>query len=393
MEESASSADRQTEHTSWDDIVKIPSVLRGIYAYGYETPSPIQAQTISHISDKKNIIAQSQSGTGKTACFVVGALTRINLNKHTTQVLILSPTRELSTQICSVVEGLSSPMAGLTVALMVGGQPIPFKPFGRAQDSHPHIVVGCPGRILDLMRRRLINVSTLKMLVMDEADVLISSKFGEQTYNILKLTHHKNPSMQIALFSATLPPDVSDIVSEFITDPVSISILPEKISLDGIKQYYIPVNDDRMKYSVIQDLYNFISVSQCIIYCNNVHRVIDLYETMMHDDFPVSCIHSNMDNEQRTKAISEFRVGKSRVMVSSDITSRGIDIQQVNMVINFDIPLDVHTYIHRIGRSGRWGRKGTAINLITRRNMRKMKEIEDYYKCSIDEFPSNYNLI
>ena len=114
---------------------------------------------------------------------------------------------------------------------------------------------------------------------------------------------------------------------------------------------------------------------------------------MMHDDFPVSCIHSNMDNEQRTKAISEFRVGKSRVMVSSDITSRGIDIQQVNMVINFDIPLDVHTYIHRIGRSGRWGRKGTAINLITRRNMRKMKEIEDYYKCSIDEFPSNYNLI
>jgi superfamily II DNA/RNA helicase len=255
------------------------------------------------------------------------------------------------------------------------------------REKVPHIIVGCPGRVFDMIRRRHINANKLKLVILDEADELLSSGFKEQVYNIFQ---YLNKNVQLALFSATLPENIYSITDKFMRNPIRISVALERLTLEGIKQYYVALDDDRQKYVTLKDLYQFISVSQCIIYCNSVKRVSDLYEAMKSDNFPVCCIHSSMDKAEREKAFAEFRSGAARVLISSNVTARGIDIQQVSIVINFDVPRDVHTYIHRIGRSGRWGRKGTGINFITRRDIQKIKEIEQYYACQIDELPGNF---
>ena len=163
------------------------------------------------------------------------------------------------------------------------------------------------------------------------------------------------------------------------------------LTLEGISQFFVALDDDRQKYATLKDIYATISISQCIIYCNSVKRVADLYEAMMEDNYPVCCIHSGMDVGARKTAFQEFVSGKYRVLISSNVTARGIDVQQVSVVINFDVPRDTHCYLHRIGRSGRWGRKGVGINFITRRDVSKIKEIEEYYACEIKELPGDLN--
>jgi superfamily II DNA/RNA helicase len=277
-------------------------------------------------------------------------------------------------------------MVGIRIKTIVGGSSIDDD-VAYMHNTPPHIIVGCPGRVFDMIRRRHINASKLKLVILDEADELLSSGFKEQVYNIFQ---YLNKNVQLALFSATLPENIYAITDKFMRNPIRISVALERLTLEGIKQYYVALDDDRQKYVTLKDLYQFISVSQCIIYCNSVKRVSDLYEAMKSDNFPVCCIHSSMDKAEREKAFAEFRSGSARVLISSNVTARGIDIQQVSIVINFDVPRDVHTYIHRIGRSGRWGRKGTGINFITRRDIQKIKEIEQYYACQIDELPGNF---
>jgi translation initiation factor 4A len=240
-----------------------------------------------------------------------------------------------------------------------------------------------------MIRRRHINANKLKLVILDEADEMLSSGFKEQVYNVFK---YLNKNVQIALFSATLPNNIYQITNKFMRDPVKISVKAESLTLEGIKQYYVAVEDDRQKYLTLKDLYQHISVAQCIIYANSVKRVTDLYEAMKEDGFPVCCLHSNMEKSERERAFKDFRTGSARVLISSNVTSRGIDIQQVSVVINFDLPRDIHNYLHRIGRSGRWGRKGTGINFITRRDIFKMKEIEAYYATQIEELPGNFDV-
>ena len=365
-----------------------PRLLRGIYAHGFENPSPIQTKAIIPIQKGKDIIAQAQSGTGKTAAFTIGALSRINVNQNENQVLIMVPTHELAQQISSVVGSLSSMVDGIKIKTIIGGSSIDSD-INDMRENPPHIIVGCPGRVYDMIRRKHINAQKLKLVILDEADEMLSSGFKEQVYNVFQ---HLNKNAQIALFSATLPSNIYQITNKFMRDPVKISVKTESLTLEGIKQYFVAVDDDRQKYLTLKDLYQFISVSQCIIYANSVKRVMDLYEAMKEDNFPVCCIHSNMDKSEREKSFEEFRSGSARVLISSNVTARGIDIQQVSVVINFDLPKDVHTYLHRIGRSGRWGRKGTGINFITRRDIIKMKEIEAYYTTQVDELPQDFSI-
>lgn len=375
------------EIDNWDDLDLSVDLLRGIYAYGFEKPSPIQRKAIKPIIDGKDIIAQAQSGTGKTATFTIGSLSKVELNKNETQVLVLSPTRELSKQTASVMSNIGGMLKDLRVQVIVGGSSID-EDSAFIKNNIPHVIAGCPGRVYDMVRRNHINIKTVKIVVLDEADEMLSAGFKEQVYNIFQ--HFKN-DVQVALFSATLPPYINNITSKFMRDPVRISVKTEQLTLEGIAQYYIAVEDDMQKYATVKDLYTFMSVSQCIIYCNSVKRVADLYDAMMEDGFPVCRIHSSMEKVDRDKAFSEFRLGSSRVLISSNVTARGIDIQQVSCVINFDVPKCVSTYLHRIGRSGRWGRKGTGINLITRRDISKLKELEEYYSCQINELPANFN--
>jgi superfamily II DNA/RNA helicase len=377
-----------TIFNTWDELELRPDLLRGIYAYGFEKPSPIQSKAIEPIKQGKDLIAQAQSGTGKTATFTIGVLSRIDMNDNFTQGLIMAPTHELAQQISTVIDSLSSMMTGIRIKTIIGGSSID-EDANEMRSNPPHIIVGCPGRVYDMIRRRHINASKLKIVILDEADEMLSSGFKDQVYNVFK---YLNKNVQIALFSATLPNNIYQITDKFMRDPVKISVKAESLTLEGIKQYYVAVDDDRQKYLTLKDLYQHISVAQCIIYANSVKRVTDLYEAMKEDGFPVCCLHSNMEKSERERAFKEFRTGSARVLISSNVTSRGIDIQQVSVVINFDLPRDIHNYLHRIGRSGRWGRKGTGINFITRRDIFKMKEIEAYYSTQIEELPGNFDV-
>lgn len=376
--------DYKEEINNWDELAIDAPLLRGIYAHGFEKPSPIQQRAIKPIIDGRDIIAQAQSGTGKTATFTIGALSRVNLSENTVQVLILSPTHELSYQTSTVIGGIGGMMDNLKIKNLVGGSSID-EDTRLLQDSPPHIITGCPGRVYDMLRRRNINPRTIKLIILDEADELLSPGFKDQVYDIFQFL---KKDVQVAIFSATLPPYINSITSKFMRNPVTITVKTEQLTLEGISQYYVAVENDNHKYITLKDLYGSFSLSQCIIYCNSVKRVVDLYDAMVEDGFPVCCIHSSMNKMERNRAFTDFKVGQYRVLISSNVTSRGIDIQQIDTVINFDIPKDVHNYLHRIGRSGRWGRKGRGINLITRRDIDKIKEIESYYSTQIMELPA-----
>ena len=381
--------DSSYEISSWDELDIDPNILRGIYAYGYEKPSPIQKKAIRPIIAGKDIIGQAQSGTGKTATFSIGALSTLRLSEQNTQVLVLSPTRELTVQTAKVFESIGCMMPGLKVQTAFGGS-IVEESNGFSSKNVPHIVCGCPGRVFDMIRRDRLSCKNLRLVIIDEADEMLSSGFKEQVYGIFQ---NFNNDIQVALFSATLPPNIFAITDKLMRDPVRICVKAEQLTLEGISQFYVAVDDDRQKYATLKHIFSYLTVSQCIIYCNSVKRVADLYEAMREDEFPVCCIHSNMDKPAREASIADFRNGKSRVLISSNVTARGIDIQQVSIVINFDVPKDVHTYLHRIGRSGRWGRKGVGINFITRRDITKLKEIEQYYSSEIREMPANLDFL
>jgi translation initiation factor 4A len=377
------------EKKTWDEFDELQqktTLLRGIYAYGFENPSPIQSKAIKPLMDGKDIIAQAQSGTGKTGCFTIGTLFRINPEMLNVQAMIMAPTRELARQILSVISGISSMMTGVKCHLLVGGSSTEEdREF--LQREKPQIVIGCPGRIHDMIRRKYMDVSRMKLIVLDEADEMLSHGFKDQVYNIFQFL----PSdVQVGLFSATMPPELHQLTEKFMRNPVKILVKSEMLTLEGIAQYYVALDDDNMKFTTLKDLYGQISMSQCIIYCNNVKKVADLQEAMEADGYPACCIHSGMDKETRVQSYKDFKSGKYRVLISSNVTARGIDIQQVSTVINFDVPIDVHTYLHRIGRSGRWGRKGVGINFVTKRDFRKIKEIEGYYNTQIKELPTSF---
>jgi len=371
----------------WEDLNISSELLRGIYNYGFEKPSPIQSKAILPILENKSMIAQAQSGTGKTATFAIGALSRIDLNKHEEQVIILAPTRELSKQIEDVVLHLGCFIQNLHTKLLIGGNSIQ-QDIHSLQTKKPHIIIGCPGRVLDFINNKYINIHNINLVILDEADELLSSGFQEQIYHIIKSV---NNTTQILLFSATIPTHLHPTVQKlFIEPPVEILVKQEELTLEGIKQYYVALYNDEEKFETLKDLYSSICVSQCIIYCNSVRRVTNLHNRLSHDGFSVSFIHGEMDKLTRTKSFNDFRVGSTRILISSNITARGIDIQQVGIIINYDIPNDVSSYLHRIGRSGRWGRKGTGINFITKFDIHKIKEIEKYYDTEISELPTNF---
>jgi len=374
-----------TEINNWHDLNIKENLLRGIFSYGFENPSPIQKRAILPIIQGKDVIAQAQSGTGKTGAFTVSAIQYIDESVNEVQALILAPTRELAIQIQSVLSSLGSFIPNFKSKLLIGGTSM--EQDIKDVEHKPHIIVGTPGRVHDMIRRKKINAKTLKLLILDEADEMLSAGFKEQVYNIFQFLGN---DIRVALFSATLPLEIQTLTEKFMRDPVKILVKTESITLEGILQYYVAIEDDGQKYDTLKDIFQSISLSQCIIYCNSIKRVSDLGEALLKDGFPVSCIHSGMDKEERMKAYKEFTGGVSRVLISSNVTARGLDVQQVSTVINFDIPKDIHTYIHRIGRSGRWGRKGMGINFITSRDVRKIKEIEQYYDTQIIELPSHF---
>jgi translation initiation factor 4A len=370
----------------WEDLNTKTPLLRGIYANGFERPSPIQKQAILPLFEKRDVIAQAQSGTGKTACFSIGILELIDVSLKATQAMILSPTRELSIQTKKVLDSLGGQFPELCTQLLIGGTSTDDN-IQTLRSNTPHIVIGCPGRIHDMLKRKRLAVKDFRILVLDEADELLSAGFKDQVYNIFQFMPM---NVQVALFSATMPEELNNLTNKFMRNPVKILLKAEQLTLEGIRQFYIALENDDFKYETLKDIYSSLTVSQSIIYCNSVKRVNDLYNAMNTDNYPVCQIHSGMDKDERLRNYEDFKNGKHRVLISSNVTARGLDVQQVSTVINFDVPNCVHTYLHRIGRSGRWGRKGVGINFVTPRDMRSLKNIEHHYQIKINELTENW---
>jgi len=368
---------------SFEDLDIDDTLLRGIYSYGFEKPSNIQYKSIPIINTGKDIIAQSQSGTGKTGAFVIGILNNINISLKKTQYIIITPTHELAKQILKVIESLSSYME-VTMAKVIGKTNINESIIELKKD--PQIIVATPGRLLDMINKRHVFTDSIKTLILDEADEILSSGFMDSIYNIIKSVPK---TAQICLYSATMPKEILDLTNYFMDDPAMLLVNKDELTLEGIKQFYIDLKQYNWKFDVLYDIYETINITQSIIYVNSKTVLNNLYDRLSRDEFPVSYIHGDMITKEREENLNNFKSGNTRILLSTDLLSRGIDIQQLSLVINFDLPKNKETYIHRIGRSGRYGRKGIAINFVTSEDISHMKEIESFYNTQIMEMPQN----
>ncbi|RPD67006.1 ATP-dependent RNA helicase FAL1 [Lentinus tigrinus ALCF2SS1-7] len=369
--------------STFDDLGLKEDLLRGIYAYNFEKPSAIQQRAILPIIQGRDVIAQAQSGTGKTATFSISILQSIDVTVRETQALVLSPTRELATQIQSVVLALGDYMNVQCHACIGGtsiGEDIRKLEYGQ------HVVSGTPGRVFDMIRRRSLRTRNIKMLVLDEADELLNKGFKDQIYDVYR---YLPPATQVVLLSATLPYDVLEMTTKFMTDPIRILVRRDELTLEGIKQFFVAVEKEDWKFDTLCDLYDTLTITQAVIFCNTRRKVDWLTEKMRNANFTVSSMHGEMAQKERDAIMAEFRSGTSRVLITTDVWARGIDVQQVSLVINYDLPANRENYIHRIGRSGRFGRKGVAINFVTVDDVRILRDIEQYYGTQIDEMPVN----
>ncbi|KAI7903364.1 ATP-dependent RNA helicase eIF4A [Cokeromyces recurvatus] len=377
--------------SNWDEVIDNfdnmnlkPELLRGVYAYGFERPSAIQQRAIMPVIKGHDVIAQAQSGTGKTATFSISVLQSIDTELKEPQALILAPTRELALQIQKVVMALGDFM-GIKSHACIGGTAI--REDIATLQSGVQVVVGTPGRVLDMIQnRRAFNTKHMKLFVLDEADEMLSRGFKDQIYDIFQLLPE---TTQVVLLSATMPADVLEVTKKFMRDPIRILVKRDELTLEGIKQFYIAVDKEDWKLDTLCDLYETVTITQAVIFCNTRRKVDWLTDKLQAREFTVSAMHGDMDQAQRDVIMKEFRSGSSRVLITTDLLARGIDVQQVSLVINYDLPSNRENYIHRIGRGGRFGRKGVAINFVTNEDVRTMRDIEQFYNTQIDEMPMN----
>ena len=368
---------------TFDDMNLKQPLLRGIYSYGFEKPSAIQQKGIRPIILGRDTIAQAQSGTGKTATFSVGMLELIDVSVNQCQALILAPTRELAQQIHRVILQIGQYLKVICHAC-IGGTVV--REDIRILEKGVHVVVGTPGRVFDMISRNHLSTQMLKIFVLDEADEMLSRGFKDQIQEIFR---HLPGNVQCCLFSATLPPDILKLTTDFMRDPVRILVKKDELTLEGIAQYYVPIEKEDWKFATLADLYENLDIAQAIIYANTRKKVETLTKQMSEKDFVVSFMHGEMDQTQRELIMKEFRTGSTRVLITTDLLARGIDVQQVSLVINYDMPTNYENYLHRIGRSGRFGRKGVAINFVTEGDAQFLKDLEQHYNTSIEELPED----
>ena len=364
------------------------ALLRGIYNYGFEKPSAIQQRAIKPILQGHDMIAQSQSGTGKTAVFSIGILQSIDTRSNLVQAIALSPTRELAGQTAKVVSSIGDFMNVRCIAC-VGGKAKSLSEDVKAMEKGVQVVSGTPGRVLDMIKRQHMNTRNVKMLIIDEADEMFIKGFKDVLYDIYR---YLPDATQVILVSATLPKEIVEMSSKFMSDPIRVLVKRDELSLDCIKQYHVDCEEEQWKFEVLCDLYQEgTGISQTVIFCNTRKKVDWLSKKLKTASFSVSSMHGEMAQEEREAVMSAFRSGGSRVLITTDVWGRGIDVQQVSLVVNYDLPAE-DQYLHRIGRSGRFGRQGIAINFsASNEDMRIIRGIEKHYSITIGPLPANFS--
>ncbi|KAB5556643.1 hypothetical protein DKX38_007552 [Salix brachista] len=409
---------------SFDEMGLKEDLLRGIYNYGFEKPSAIQQRALLPIIKGRDVIAQAQSGTGKTSMIALTVCQLVDTANREVQALILSPTRELAEQTERVITVIGENI-NIQVHACIGGKSVGEDI--RKLEHGVHVVSGTPGRVCDMIKRRSLRTRAIRVLVLvslmisshksqfalhlfvqtllkDESDEMLSRGFKDQIYDVYR---YLPPELQVVLISATLPNEILEVTSKFMTDPVKILVKRDELTLEGIKQFFVAVEKEEWKFETLTDLYDTLTITQAVIFCNTKRKVDWLTAKMVEFNFTVSSMHGDMPQKERDAIMSNFRSGETRVLITTDVWARGLDVQQasslsssssssivsssgaVSLVINYDLPNNRELYIHRIGRSGRFGRKGVAINFVKSDDIRILRDIEQYYSTQIDEMPMN----
>jgi ATP-dependent RNA helicase RhlE len=354
---------------SFDTFSFHPQINAGILAAGYTTPTPIQSQTIPPILDGRDMLGLAQTGTGKTAAFVLPILQRlIDRPRGRQRVLVLSPTRELAEQTHQAIQVLAR-KTGLRSLTVYGG--VSAQPQVRGLQAGIEIVVACPGRLLDLLNQKLVNLSAIEVLVLDEADQMFDMGFLPTIRKILAALPKQR---QTLLFSATMPAEIRTLATDLLHNPVTVEIGARR-PVDSIRQAMIAV-DGEGKYPILQDLLARAGSGQVLIFTRTKHRAKKLAQQLTNSGMPAQALQGNLSQNRRQEVMDGFRAGRIKVMVATDIAARGIDVTQISHVINFDMPDTAEAYTHRIGRTGRMSRLGTALTLVTQDDLPMLRAIE-----------------
>ena len=361
------------------------NLLKGVYLHGFTQPSKIQIKGINSITTGKDCILQSQSGTGKTAMYLLGVMNRLVEEETMCQGIIITPTRELATQVYDVACNLAK-YTNYKIVKCIGGTDVQQN---KTDLRSATLIIGTLGRINHMINDKKINGHRLKFIVFDEADELLSDGITDK----LQVLFDKIPSgVQVILISATMSMEVFNASKQFMHDPIKILLKNNEVIVDLISQFYLDVETEELKFDTLLDLYNLVSTSQAIIFCNTIRKVEWLEQNLKENNFPITVIHSNMTQAERDNVVKEFRDGKTRLLLTTDLLSRGIDIPQVNMVINYDLPPNKETYVHRIGRCGRFDKTGVAITMVKMTDAMDVKtfnKMKHFYKMNIKELPDN----
>lgn len=371
---------------TFEELKLRPDLLRGVYASGFDLPSKIQETALPTLlaDPPQNMIAQSQSGTGKTAAFILASLSRVDEEQRYPQVLILSPTYELAIQTGEVAKKMAQYCTRITFCYAVRGVT-----FSHGEQIRDQVIVGTPGKIIDwAFKFKFFDLSRIKVFVLDEADIMIA----QQGHHDQSIRIHKrlSPSCQMMLFSATYEKEVMDFAEMIISNPVVIRLRKEEESLENIKQFYVMCTDLEDKFKAISNIYGVLAIGQTIVFCHTRQSAVWLAGKMSEEGHSVSVLSGELTVEQRISVLDRFRTGLDRVLVTTNVCARGIDVEQVTVVVNFDLPVDAkgradcETYLHRIGRTGRFGKQGVAINMVEgNRGWALLKQIEEHFGRTI----------
>ena len=367
------------EHLRFEDMNISNEICRAVLDMGFEEATPIQSQAIPVILEGKDIIGQSQTGTGKTAAFGIPLLERINPEDRRLQALILCPTRELAIQVSEEFRKLLKYKDNIRVLPIYGGQPIDRQIAALRKGTQ--VVIGTPGRVMDHMRRRTIKAETVQMMVLDEADEMLDMGFREDIETILVKIPEEH---QTLLFSATLSPEILDITKRFQKNPEFIKIVRKELTVPNIEQYYFDVKE-KTKLDALCRIIDVYDPKLAMVFCNTKKRVDDLVEMLQGRGYFAEGLHGDLKQAQRDKVMQKFRNGTIEILVATDVAARGIDVDDIDVVFNYDVPQDEEYYVHRIGRTGRAGKAGKAFTFCVGKEIYKLRDIMRYTKTKIQQ--------
>ena len=365
------------ETIRFDELELNPKILRGIKDMGFEEATPIQAQGIPAVLSGRDVIGQAQTGTGKTAAFGIPVLESVDASSHKTQVIILSPTRELAIQVADEIRKLAKYMHGVKVLPVYGGQDISRQI--KALKGGVQIIIGTPGRLMDHLRRKTIRPDHVKQIVLDEADEMLNMGFREDIETVLEYLPQEH---QTVLFSATMPKPILEITRKYQHDAINIKIVKKELTVANIDQYYYDVKR-KDKIDVLTRLLDYYNPKLSLVFCNTKKMVDELAYELCGRGYSAEGLHGDMKQVQRDRVMKNFRNGKTDILIATDVAARGIDVDDVEAVFNYDLPQDDEYYVHRIGRTGRAGRCGKAFSFVKGKEVYKLKDIQRYCKTKI----------